>query len=607
MKDPRPVKKWWPLLVVWGLLVLPLVSASVWSHRNDHFAPVFDLAMTEVRVRDVGTVHTPLVGLPGRLGQPEIGSHPGPLSFYLLAPVYRLLGGSYWALRVSTATFNALAIAAALIVARRCAGAAAVIGAGFGIACLELGFGLLVLTEPWNPYLPVLWFPAFLLAAWSVAKGDVQMLPIALATGSVCAQTHVPYAAVCGGIGVFAFSWVVVCGIRAKHRSTQWDHARSCLLAVAVVAALWAPPIVDECIHHPGNLSVLFRYFAHPPTASLGLRSAAPLVLAHLDAWHFVVDSFAKPSVLSIFMQVEQPSAGRGSMFLALWVAAALTSVKLGNRSLLALHGAVATALVVMWLSISRIMGEPWNYLLFSAWGVGVLLLLATVSTAGLVVWNSVPERWRTRTPFAQALGVTVIGVYAVRLATQADRAGSSTPSATLQLAALAPPVADAIRGRVGAATGVQGRYLVTWQDALYGGGQGLGLVNELERRGLRAGVSREYGRLMVEHRILEPREATARVHLATGGWIYDARRLPGAVRVAYSDSRSAPAREEFMRLRADVVAELRALGRKDVIKVLDRNLGAAIVPGVSPFLGLAVGRMSEIGVPAAVFIVPAR
>jgi hypothetical protein len=40
---------------------------------------------------------------------------------------------------------------------------------------------------------------------------------------------------------------------------------------------------------------------------------------------------------------------------------------------------------------------------------------------------------------------------------------------------------------------------------------------------------------------------------------------------------------------------------------VLDRNLDTAKVPGVSPLLWLAVSRMSEIGVPAAVFIVPAR
>jgi hypothetical protein len=261
-----------------------------------------------------------------------------------------------------------------------------------------------------------------------------------------------------------------------------------------------------------------------------------------------------------------------------------------------------------MWLSISRIIGDPFNYLLFSGWSVGVVLLLATISTAGLVVWSRAHEQWRTRARFARALGVFVIGVYSVRLATQANTAGSSAPNATLQLATLTPSVAGAIRRSVGAATGFQGRYLVTWRDALYGGGQGLGLVNELERRGLRVGVTKEFGGLMTQHRVLAPSDAIARVHLAVGGeWIHDARRLPGAVQVAYSDPRSASEVEEFRRLRAGVVAELRALGRQDAIEAFERNLSAANVPGVSPYLWAAGHRMIEIGVPAAVFIVPAR
>jgi hypothetical protein len=92
------VKHWWSVLVVGFLLAVPLILTCTWLYANDRWAPVLDLAVTELRVRDVGTAHTPLVGLFGRFGPMgnDQGSHPGPLSFYLLAPVYRLLGGSYW-------------------------------------------------------------------------------------------------------------------------------------------------------------------------------------------------------------------------------------------------------------------------------------------------------------------------------------------------------------------------------------------------------------------------------------------------------------------------------------------------------------------------------
>src|SRR5262249_31804740 len=152
----------------------------------------------------------------GRLGKPEIGCHPGPLSFYLLSPVYRLLVGSYWALRVSTMTLNALAIISALVIARRRAGIWAVIATGLAIVFLELGFGLLVLTEPWNPHLPIFWFVPFLLALWCVLSGDVRMLPVLLAIGCFCAQTHIPYAPVCGALGLLAFVSVAIRAVRMR-------------------------------------------------------------------------------------------------------------------------------------------------------------------------------------------------------------------------------------------------------------------------------------------------------------------------------------------------------------------------------------------------------
>ena len=79
-------------------IVAPLLAAAI-AQRDADWHPVFDLAMTELRVRDVGGRHTPLIGLQGRIG--PTGSHPGPLSFYLLAPVYRIFGSSaFWSRRI---------------------------------------------------------------------------------------------------------------------------------------------------------------------------------------------------------------------------------------------------------------------------------------------------------------------------------------------------------------------------------------------------------------------------------------------------------------------------------------------------------------------------
>src|SRR5262245_59958744 len=98
------------LAITFALLV-PLAIAAIVLHAEG-WAPVFDMALIEEKVRDVGTAHTPLLGLVGRLGPPtQPGSHPGPLSFYLPAPIYRLLGPSAWALEASAAFVNGVAIA----------------------------------------------------------------------------------------------------------------------------------------------------------------------------------------------------------------------------------------------------------------------------------------------------------------------------------------------------------------------------------------------------------------------------------------------------------------------------------------------------------------
>ncbi|MEO6571816.1 MAG: hypothetical protein ABIO83_09730, partial [Ilumatobacteraceae bacterium] len=78
-----------PTVALGLLAAAPLVVAAI-ALLFRPWVPVLDMAMTEFRVRDVGGVHTPLVGLPGRIGNfPDQGSHPGPWSFYLIAPFYR--------------------------------------------------------------------------------------------------------------------------------------------------------------------------------------------------------------------------------------------------------------------------------------------------------------------------------------------------------------------------------------------------------------------------------------------------------------------------------------------------------------------------------------
>ena len=208
----------WILLALIAVLVLPLVVAAV-ALRTPRWYPVLDLAMTELRLRDVFTSHTPLIGLPGRIGRfPEQGSHPGPMSFYALWPTWKLFGSSAWGMQVGALVLNAVCVSAAVVIANRRGGLRLAVAVAALLALLLNGYGISTLAEPWNPYMPLLWWVVTLLAVWSVLCGDVVLLPVAVVAASMAAQTHVPYLGLCLGVGAVAVVSLVLQWRRGERR-----------------------------------------------------------------------------------------------------------------------------------------------------------------------------------------------------------------------------------------------------------------------------------------------------------------------------------------------------------------------------------------------------
>src|SRR5690242_19623377 len=85
-------RAWRALVALVAVLSIPLGVGLIKLHSG-HWYPTFDFAATEIRVRDVASRHIPLIGLAGRIGSlANQGSHPGPISFYLLFPFWKLSG-----------------------------------------------------------------------------------------------------------------------------------------------------------------------------------------------------------------------------------------------------------------------------------------------------------------------------------------------------------------------------------------------------------------------------------------------------------------------------------------------------------------------------------
>ena len=592
----------WTLLVMGALLCAPLAAACAWLYQHDQGAPLFEMAFTELRVRDVGTGRTPLVGLTGRLAEPpDVGCHLGPASFYLLAPLYRLLGSSYFALRVSHVALNAGAIVIALWLARRRTGTFGVLAIGVVLGLLMLGFGLRVLTEPWNAYLPTLWFLPFLLATWSVLDGDERLLPLAAAIACCAGQTHIPYLAVCGALGVLAALVVVKRWIGAvRQRLPARRFWQPLLVALGISVLLWLPPLVDE-LWVSGNLSLVFDFLSRPNQKRVGIAAATELIVQRVDVYFLLSAPMKTPGLIRIPL-TELPSTARGAAVIAAWLLSVAVALRLRHRTLLALHATVAATLVVGVASLSRIVGEPWLYLLFFSWSIGGLMLFAILSTASC--WFS--TQGRAPSPRWLRAGVVLAIVFAsipvLRVITSQQGSLVSREPST-QLTLLASVAARALHRGIGAGEGAKGRYLVTWDDGVFYGEQGFGLVNELERRGLRAFVNRDYTAAIGAHRVTDPPQATARVHLATGGWIEVARGTPGAVEIAHADLRTAELQQEHARLRAEVLDTLRKIRRPDLAPALDRDRKALGIPELTGWDHLKLMRLFEMGEPASVFV----
>ena len=496
-----------------ALLAFPLLVALV-ELRRPHWYPTLDMAQTEIRVRDVSGGHPPLIGLAGRIGPfgPDGGSHPGPMSFYALWPVWKLFGGSSYGLFASTVVLDIVAIGLALWMALRRGGNGVLLGVAAVLAILMRAYGAYLLTLPWNPYLPVLWWFVFVLALWSVLADDLAMLPVAVIAGSMCTQTHISYLGLVGGLvvvgvlGLVRFAYVHRDDTSARRALWRWSG-----FSVLVGVVLWIPPVIDEVAHSPGNLTVIRDYFSHPPDSPIGFGRGIGVLLSQLNPWnllaHILVHDGGGLEVTG--------SRFPGALLLIAFGASLIGAWRLRHRALLALDTVLVVALALGLVSSARIFGTVWFYLLLWAWALCALILFA-------IGWTAV-ELARTRDAsvarFARIGSGALIGsavVMSMVFAVQATSVTVQGPRLNETLGAVVGPTATALDHLE--AQGQKGPYLVTWlPDAEAIGSAGYGLLNELDRRGFDARAGEAFRPGATRYHVIDDRAPSLEVHLATG------------------------------------------------------------------------------------------
>jgi hypothetical protein len=467
----------------------------------------------------------------------------------------------------------------------------------------------------------MLWWFVVLLAVWSVLAGDPVAFPVAVVAGSLCAQTHLPYLGLAGGLVVLLAAWQVVVWSRSRKAGDAAPGSRWLAAGLALGVVFWLPPVLEQLsppAGEPGNAELIVDTILTPEEDPVGPGEALDVALGHLDPVPFVVPGdggIDGGDGALLDASFDGGNAVRGAVLLGAWLAAAAWSFghrgdDAAARARWWLHVVVAAALALGLFNISRIYGKVWYYLTLWAWGTTAVLLLAIGLTVGALVGRRRgpgagrdERRWGRRAELA-AVGATVVvlGWFAV------DAADAPTPDATLSevLVAVVPDTVAALRGGEGPATGPDGHYLVTWNDAYYFGSQGFGLVVELERAGIDARVDRTWRVPVTRHRVITAEDADATVALATGIFVEQWRDVPGAVEVAFVEPRDDSEMAAYDRLHREVVDELRAAGLDDLVPMVDSNLfGASIDPRISDRAEEGMARMLLLGQETAIFVAP--
>ena len=529
------------VIVATAIALAPFVLALVRVLSADQFAIHGDAALIELRVRDVGS-NTPLLGSYQRFGW----NQPGPWLFYLLALPYRLLGSDFSGLQVGALVIGGAALVATAAVVYKRFGAVPALWTVVLCSVLVQALGPERLSDPWEPRVTVLPFVLFLVLTGALGSGAAWAGPFAVGVGSFLAQaqtTLVPVVGALLALGALAFLW-------HRRRSTG-DASRTALripviATLVVIGVLWLPPLLHELGGEPSNVGRMLDFARNsPPT--LGPRDAAAALSLQLDlAAGWITGSIPIVYAVGVVDLSEPPTVPLS--LIALGLATAAAAVR-RDRSM-ALGATIIAGWALALLSLSRLVGELFDWILFWTWGLGMLTWVA----AGVCGWRSLPVERRRRLD-APVGGVLTLGLLVLVAISVVRDDGLDEPDDPVRT--LAVELADEVAA---ALEGVDGPVLVRSElelDALFAdsevGTEPMALA--VERAGHDVRVLPSLAPKLGDHRTRD--DAMAEVVMVTDG---DAVRAAGDDVVGSVESLTEQERDELAVLRAD----LGALGLED-------------------------------------------
>ena len=321
------------------------IAAAVGGWR-----PSWDTAFIQLRVLDVATGRTPLIGMPSTVSQSLAAPahHPGPLHFWLLALPTLLTRSIPAGLAIAQAMVNAT-LAGLSLLAVRAAGSARNLWAATAvwlIATVLIGDELL--HDPWNPHMATVALLAAFISTAALWRGDSAIAIIAvMVAASVAAQSHLSAL-------IPSVALVVTASIAVVRRRGWRSTGRQAFIAFAVLAVCWSGPLLDQLLHRPGNLRTLatagdslgtsfgfvagFDRLARTVTPPGLIRSGLPSVMTGAGLWvgRVVLVVLVAVVILTGLRRSRRsgcPAAGTPALVLAsaTWLGQSITPITFGS------------------------------------------------------------------------------------------------------------------------------------------------------------------------------------------------------------------------------------------------------------------------------------
>ena len=316
-------------------------------------------------------------------------NHPGPALFYLLALPSWLLGSGAKALFLGATLVNAAAACGVLaIVRRRCSSMLTLVAAGLFLVELfiltsttpgsfevsETAAGIVM--SPWNATVIVLPFITFLLLIATAWDESLLAFVGALCLGSFLIQTDFSTAPVVLALVAVVAVVSLVRWARTRHTAAQ-TVARTPLgrgrwllgILLLVFVLEWLPPLSEQVRGHPGNMTLIWRFFTSPHATTSFLEAwrgswslGGVVVYGPQEILHHVQGSHVRHGVLCGIVLLA---------WFAVSVCALVESRRRGQRFEMALCATSLIGFAVLFVSLSRVVGALNGYLYL--WGVGLL------------------------------------------------------------------------------------------------------------------------------------------------------------------------------------------------------------------------------------------